>query len=223
MKIFRKTILEIRILGINFYIPFIVLCLTFLLSSLFSNYSNGLSLIINIFQIAIPFFCSWWMIFLLHEILEIDSGELILTFKANKLLIGSFLCIKYFIIFLFPSLITIALSFKLFFGLFNIGFLLQITAQCLFISSLCFLLMSLLKNISWTIFILVSYIIFSFYNNFKIYVIPRTLIIITEFLSLNKVNFIILECLLYSFVYFIIGQIIFNETANKSRNSKFFT
>ncbi|MEN8904782.1 MAG: hypothetical protein ABF289_02365, partial [Clostridiales bacterium] len=101
MKIFRKTILEIRILGINFYIPFIVLCLTFLLSSLFSNYSNGLSLIINIFQIAIPFFCSWWMIFLLHEILEIDSGELILTFKANKLLIGSFLCIKYFIIFLF--------------------------------------------------------------------------------------------------------------------------
>jgi hypothetical protein len=221
MKIIKQIILEKKILGINYFIPYFVLIVVFVLSYILSNHISGLSVLINIFQIIIPFFCTWWIIFLFHETLEHEGAELVFTFKSNKISLGFLMTIKFYLIYLIPSILTVALGFKLFFNIFNLSFLIQIIVQCLFFSSFSFLIMSIFKNVSLTIFILVSYIIFSYYTTFRILIIPKVLIVGTNFSGILNTNSIILECLVYSLVYCIIGQIIFNENSVKTSNDKF--
>jgi len=160
MKTIRKTFLEFKILGLNFFVPFLILIAIFVVNAFMSNYKLGLDFTLNTYQIFIPFFAAWWSIFILYELLEQDGGELLLSCNSNKIKLGILSNLKFYLIYMAVSNLLIIANLFLFYDLFNVYFLLQIAFKCLFVSSFSFFIMVLIKNSGWSIFCIIVYVFY---------------------------------------------------------------
>ena len=207
-------------MGINFYVPIFILFLTIVITIISRCKKFEIDSVLLIYQMIIPIFSSWWSIFILYELFEQDGGELILTYQSNKLRVGIFSNIKYFLINALISSIFVYLNLKIFYDYFNVYFILQLVFQSLFFSSFAFLLISIIKNLGWTIFIIVSYFSIMFFLGHGIIVLPNIYYFKEGYINKNGCEYIIFKSITYSFVYYSIGQIIFNETSTKLKSFK---
>lgn len=145
---------EWNAMGVNSYIPFIVM---FLLFGYAKYKGEALSETIPVFELIIPIFSAWWSIFSLQNVLEEEGSETIFSYPIERWKLGIFRVIIFFVLYisimsLFLWLIDQWVIGDLFFPL-----LIQLGTQSFFFTGFGFLAMVLTKNTGWSQTILVIY------------------------------------------------------------------
>lgn len=112
MNSIKKIILESKIMGSLFYIPFIMMSFAGLYSFLIRTNQLAETYIVSLYENIIPLFASWWAIYILYNLLEEEGGEVLFTYKKSYLSIGLLNNLKYFILYTILISITMILGMK---------------------------------------------------------------------------------------------------------------
>ena len=153
----KRLVLEKKIMASNYYIPFIMLLFVVLYSVLLNRINNNFqSYLIVIYQMIIPVFSSWWVVFNLYDIVEAEGGEVVFTYKTSSLKLGLMNSLKYILLYICIVTITLYFVLKYFCIEDSNYFLLILLIQSLYYGSLAFFFMSTLKHSGWTFFLILA-------------------------------------------------------------------
>lgn len=211
MNSIKKIILESKIMGSLFYIPFIMMSFAGLYSFLIRTNQLAETYIVSLYENIIPLFASWWAIYILYNLLEEEGGEVLFTYKKSYLSIGLLNNLKYFILYTILISITMILGMKVSIGIVSKQLLFQIISQSLFYCSFGFITMTIIRDSSWSIFIQIAYFCINYFTQGKL--IPKLNIYLFNVRIPDKETVInnSIKCIFFSVAFFSIGQIILNK------------
>lgn len=154
MKGKLHLIFDWKVMGVNAYIPFIVVVLLIGYGSL---RRDALTHIIPALELTFPVFAAWWSIFLFQDVLEEPGGETLFSlpvkrWKLGVVRVGIFFGIYIFLMFLMLFIIDQWCVVDLLLPL-----ALQLGAEAYFFAGLGFLAMSVTLNTGWSLVVIIAY------------------------------------------------------------------
>lgn len=214
MILIDKFKIELKLMGINAISPIVIMLIPFLISifSILNKLSyDNLMLSTEIF---VPIAASWITIFAFKDILCDQGSEVIFSYNINRTILGIgrvFKYYSYYICLLLIYMLILCTVFKM--GSF-IAFFIHLAIEGLFTSSLAFLLMSFTYNCEISLSIIIIYIVSIVLVGHKY---PSFLVALNcngFLLPLEKIVPSLYKCILYTIMFFIIGQSKFERFTN---------
>lgn len=211
MNNIKKIILESKIMGSLFYVPFIMMILVGLYSFLIRTNHMAETYIVSIYENIIPLFASWWGIYILCDLLEEEGGEVLFTYGKNYFKIGILNNIKYFILYIILFSIVMVLGMHLSMGFISEQLLIQIIFQSLFYCAFGFFTMILIKDSGWSIFVQISYFCINYFTQGKLF--PKLSIYLFNVRVPDNESVVSnsIKCIIFSITFFVVGQILLNK------------
>jgi hypothetical protein len=146
---------QLKSMGISAYLP--IITSAFLVFVIFIN--NG-SLVesMPVIELIFPIMGCWWSIFVLHDLLSENGGEVLFSLPIRRWCYGSLSVITLFLMYmlLMIGMLLIMTTWLSKTTLVSLG--LQLGAQSFFYAGLGFLAMVVTRNTGWALIIVTSYL-----------------------------------------------------------------
>lgn len=210
-KFLKQIEMDIKCMGPNFFPPLIIV---FASGAFLVALNNAKSLndttALFVLQGLWAVMGSWYSILLLDPILSEKGGELFFTFPTSKFSYGFFKAIKAWLFFIFFSAIvlflichSIAISF--------VSLFLQFLSQSFFFSGFGFLSMVLVKNVNFSLVVIIGYALFCLLLRNYAPPIINVFVLEDTFLSFERiVNEVLIKSILLGSICFGFGQDVFS-------------
>lgn len=145
---------EVKNMGLNFYIPIIIFLVVFCSLFFLPAEQYELQLLIFLQTVFVPF-SAWWSIYLVYELYQNQSEEILLLCYPRNLILNF---IKFESIFIIMLALIVATFYVILPDVSIFKLLILLISQALLISSLGLLLAIFFKNIETPFMIIVLYI-----------------------------------------------------------------
>lgn len=161
----KKRVLERKMIGMIFYIPFIMLLFLGVLGVIFHGQEQHVYNICLSYEIAIPFCVAWWTAYSLYEFLEEEGSSVLFTYGISMKKQGLCNSLRYLMEYLVLVSAYMVVSMHVFLGQIYLQVVFSILLETCFFAALSFLLMTVLKDSSWTMLFLFTYVCVAYFTS----------------------------------------------------------
>ncbi|MGL5152898.1 MAG: hypothetical protein ACRC7N_20255 [Clostridium sp.] len=158
-RFIKRLKFEIRAMEINFYIPFIFILFVLLTNLVMLERGVAEGNIILTSEIFIPFGAAWLSIFAMKDLVEDEGSEVLFSFPIRRAMFSLIKVFKYLVIYLLGVFVYSIITTLLYGELNLISLFLQLSIECLFMSSLGYTLTILTKNSGLSIAVVGIYMV----------------------------------------------------------------
>lgn len=161
----KKRVLERKMIGMVFYIPFFILLVLGILDLIFHGKEQQVYNICLSYEMVIPFCVVWWTTYSLYEFLEEEGSSVLFTYGISMKKQGLCNSLRYLMEYLVMVVVYLLGSMYMFLGQIYPQVLLSIVLETCFFAALSFFLMTVLKDSSWTMLFLFTYVCLAYFTS----------------------------------------------------------
>ena len=159
MRILRETIYDYKAMGLHAVIIFIgpfVYLAAFVIAVLISQ-TGMQAVMLNIFEIVIPMVGGYGAVMLMQELLDVDGGEILLTYHHNTIYWGIIRQLKFYVIYQMVGALVIFLMSVVSSLDFESVFLLN-ASQCFAVMGIAFLGVAATRKVAIGLVVLIAFV-----------------------------------------------------------------